>query len=104
MLENAFGRAGVFSVVALVIPVALGAYFGDMDQGIQIGVVMGIVFGVVSQFFEPKTESVNRARIREASYLAESGAAENGSTLDADGVGTAVRTAVFRPSSVIHPP
>lgn len=54
MLDNKFIRAAVFFVVAFGIPLVLGAYFGDIDQGIRIGVVMGVIFAVMSQFFEPR--------------------------------------------------
>ncbi len=56
MLENKVVRASVFFVVAFVIPAVLGAFFGDVRQGLLIGGVMGTTFAVLSQFFEPETE------------------------------------------------
>lgn len=55
MLENKFVRAVVFFAGAFGIPVELGIYFEDFNQGILSGVLMGIIFAVMSQFFEPKT-------------------------------------------------
>ncbi|WP_348613415.1 hypothetical protein [Halobaculum rarum] len=39
-----------------MIPAVLGAFFGDVRQGLLIGGVMGTTFAVLSQFFEPETE------------------------------------------------
>ncbi|MDS0477209.1 hypothetical protein NDO75_19790 [Natrinema sp. 1APR25-10V2] len=44
-------------MVVFVVPILLGAYFRDMNQGILIGIETGLVFAVVSQFFESKAES-----------------------------------------------
>ncbi|AGB15507.1 hypothetical protein Halru_0883 [Halovivax ruber XH-70] len=61
MLENKFTRAGVFFVVAFSVPILLGLLTeGDLNRGIQIGVVMGVIFGVISQYFEPKPTSVEQ--------------------------------------------
>lgn len=58
MLEDKFYRAAVFFVVAFGVPVLLSLLTGgDFDRGVQIGVVMGIIFAVMSQYFEPATES-----------------------------------------------
>ena len=54
MLEKKYPRAAVFFVVAFGIPVLLTLLTsGNIDRGVQIGVVMGIIFAVMSQFFEP---------------------------------------------------
>jgi hypothetical protein len=56
VLESRFVRAGAFFAVAFGVPVALGAYFDDVESGIRTGTATGVVFAVMSQFFEPRSD------------------------------------------------
>lgn len=58
MLESKSPCAAVFFIIAFGVPVLLSLLTGgNFSRGVQTGVVMGIVFAVMSQFFEPASES-----------------------------------------------